>query len=137
MSEAPKFQTAPPKGPIVPYLQVESALEAVRFYKKAFGAEEAAIMPADSKGRIMHAHIYVFGGSVMLSDPFPDHGHPYRPAQGITLTLMVKDIDQAFGRAVEAGCEALMKPQDMFWGDRYGQLKDPFGITWAMNQGKD
>ena len=84
----------------------------------------------------MHVHLYVNGSSLMLSDPYPEHGCGYVPAAGFTLTLMVKDVDAAFKRAIDAGCTPVMPPTDMFWGDRYAQLKDPFGVTWAMNASK-
>jgi uncharacterized glyoxalase superfamily protein PhnB len=80
----------------------------------------------------MHSHLYINGASVMLSDPFPEHGHPYVPAAGFSLMLPVKDVDSWWQRAVDAGCVPTMKPEDMFWGDRYGQAKDPFGVLWAF-----
>jgi uncharacterized glyoxalase superfamily protein PhnB len=71
----------------------------------------------------------------MLSDAFPDQGMPLETPQGFTLTLMVDDIDRWFKRAAEAGCEVTTPVATMFWGDRYGALKDPFGVNWAMNEG--
>jgi PhnB protein len=71
----------------------------------------------------------------MLSDFYPEHGHPVVPVQGFNIMLPTKQIDADYKRAIDAGCTATMPPEDMFWGDRYGQLKDPFGVTWAMNQG--
>ena len=121
------------KGGVVAYLSLEGAIKAAAFYQKAFGAEIAASHPPDDKGRTMHVHLYINGGSVMLSDPYPEHGHPYVPAAGFSLMLPVDDIDGWFQRAIDAGCTSVMPPADMFWGDRYGQLKDPFGILWAMN----
>jgi PhnB protein len=129
----PQFVNPPIKGGVIAYLSIEGALKAVEFYKKAFAAEVAAAQPPDEKGRTMHAHLYINGSSVMLSDPFPEHGHPAVPAAGFNLMLRVDDADAWYKRAVDAGCAATMPPQDMFWGDRYGQLKDPFGVTWAVN----
>lgn len=130
-------QTAPDvKGGLVPYLTVDGAMKAAAFYERAFGATIAAAHPVDDQGRTMHVHLHVNGSSLMLSDAFPEHGHPLRPHQGCSLMLLVDDIDARFARAVEAGAEALMPPAEMFWGDRYGQLRDPFGVTWAMNQPK-
>ena len=126
----------PPKGGIVAYLCLEGAVKASEFYQKAFGAQQVGIYPPDEQGRTMHVHLYVNGSSLMLSDPYPEHGCGYVPAAGFNLTLMVKDVDADFKRAVDAGCTALMPPTDMFWGDRYAQLKDPFGVTWAMNAPK-
>jgi PhnB protein len=120
------------KGGVVPYLTVDGVARAVEFYKKAFGAELASMQPPDPKGRTMHAHIYINGGSVMFSDPFPEHGHPFQTPAGFSVLLPVQDVDSWYTRAVEAGCAATMPPQDMFWGDRYAQAKDPFGVLWAF-----
>lgn len=124
------------KGGVVPYLQVDGAMRAAEFYQRAFGAQLAFAYPPDDKGRTMHVHVYVNGSSVMLSDPFPEHGHELQKPQAFNLMLLVSDIDSAFQRAVDAGAEAVMPPADMFWGDRYGQLRDPFGVLWAINQPK-
>jgi PhnB protein len=127
---------APVKGGVVAYLSVDGVLKALEFYKRAFGAELAAMHPPDEKGRTMHAHVYINGSSVMLSDFFPEHGHPKVEPQGFSIVILTQNIDADYQRAVDAGAKATMPPADMFWGDRYGQLKDPFGVTWAMNQGK-
>ncbi len=121
------------RGGAICYLSIDGALKAVDFYKKSIAADEAIVMPPDDKGRTMHAHLYINGSSVMLSDAYPEHGHPYVPPAGYSLMLKVGNADAWFNRAVEAGCTAVMPPQDMFWGDRYGQLKDPFGVLWAVN----
>ncbi|MBX9932696.1 MAG: glyoxalase/bleomycin resistance/extradiol dioxygenase family protein [Methylobacterium sp.] len=129
-----KPAAVPVKGGLVAYLTVDGASTAAEFYAAAFGAETAAAMPPDEQGRTMHIHLYVNGSSMMLSDAFPDHGHPLQAPQSFTMTLMVDDIETWWGRAVEAGATALMPPTDMFWGDRYAQLRDPFGVVWALNQ---
>jgi uncharacterized glyoxalase superfamily protein PhnB len=121
-------------GGVVPYLNVDGASKAAEFYKKAFGATEVFAMPPDEKGRTMHIHLYVNGGSLMLCDPYPEHGHPHEPAQGYTLHMKPGDIDAAWKRAVDAGCEIVLPLQKMFWGDRYGQLRDPFGVMWSMGR---
>jgi PhnB protein len=131
-----KPATAPVKGGVVAYLSVDGVLKALEFYKRAFGAELAAMQPPDEKGRTMHAHVYINGSSVMLSDFYPEHGHPKVEPQGFSIVILTQNIDADYQRAVDAGAKAIMPPADMFWGDRYGQLKDPFGVTWAMNQGK-
>ena len=130
---APKAET---KSGLVAYLQVDGAIAAAKFYEKAFGAEIAAMHPPDAQGRTMHVHLYVNGASLMLADFYPDHGQPKVPHQGFSLALMVTDIEKKFQRAVDAGCTATMPVQKMFWGDLYGQLKDPYGVDWAMNQGE-
>jgi uncharacterized glyoxalase superfamily protein PhnB len=132
MADAQATPPAAVKGGVVAYMNIEGAIKAAEFYKKAFAAEQAFLNPPDSKGRTMHVHLYINGGSVMLSDPYPEHGHPYVPAAGFSLMLPVKDVDSWWQRAVDAGCAATMKPEDMFWGDRYAQAKDPFGVLWAF-----
>ncbi|MDP3748531.1 MAG: glyoxalase/bleomycin resistance/extradiol dioxygenase family protein [Phenylobacterium sp.] len=122
------------KGGVVPYLSLDGAVKAAAFYEKAFGATIAAQYPPDENGRTMHVHLYINGGSLMLSDGYPEHGAPALPPQGYTLMLPVTDIETWFKRAVDAGAEAKMKPEKMFWGDVYGEVRDPFGVTWAMNQ---
>ncbi|HWG05031.1 MAG TPA: glyoxalase/bleomycin resistance/extradiol dioxygenase family protein [Beijerinckiaceae bacterium] len=121
------------KGGVVPYLTVDGAIKASEFYKKAFAAEVAQIMPPDEKGRTMHVHLYINNGSLMMSDAYPEHGHPLREAAGFNATLPVDDVDAWYNRAIAAGCTPILPPQDMFWGDRYSQLKDPFGVLWAIN----
>jgi PhnB protein len=120
-------------GGLVAYLQVEGAVKAAQFYERAFGARIAGMHPPDEQGRTMHVHLHLNGSSLMLSDAYPEHGHPLEKPQGFSLMLMVPDIDARFAHAVAAGATAVMPPADMFWGDRYGQLRDPFGVLWAMN----
>jgi PhnB protein len=124
------------KGGLTPYLMIDGAMKAAEFYQRAFGAEIATSHPPDAKGRTMHVHLYVNGSSLMLSDPFPDHGHPLVKPQAFNLTLQVSDIDAWWKRAVDAGAEVVMPMADMFWGARYGQLRDPFGVEWALNEQK-
>jgi uncharacterized glyoxalase superfamily protein PhnB len=85
----------------------------------------------------MHVHLHINGGSVMISDFFEEHGHAPKPPQGFNVLLALKDgIDAIWQRAVDAGATPTMPPADMFWGDRYGQVRDPFGVIWAFNQQK-
>ena len=122
------------KGGLIPYLMLDAAA-ASAFYQKAFGAIEVARMPApDNPNKIIHLHLYLNGHSLMLNDPMPEHGYPAVPHQGYTLTLIVDDADAWFDRAVAAGAKGVMPVQKMFWGDRYGQVDDPFGVRWAINQ---
>ncbi len=134
--ETPSDTIPPVKGGLVTYVTVNGALKAAEFYARAFGAETVAALPADEQGRTCHVHLHVNGSSLMLCDAYPEHGHPLLPPQSFALTLMVEDIDARYARAVEAGATAIMQPAEMFWGDRYGQLRDPFGVVWAMNQPK-
>jgi len=130
-SPAPKAET---KCGLVAYLAVENSVKVAEFYKKAFGAEVAAMQPVDEQGRTMHIHLYVNGASLMLGDFYPEHGHQVVKPQGFSLTFMSKDIQKDFQRAVDAGCTVTMPVQQMFWGDYYGSLKDPFGFDWALDQ---
>lgn len=122
-------------GGLIAYLQVDGAVKAAEFYKRAFGAEEVFSYPPDEQGRTMHIHLYVNGSSLMLGDAYPEHGHPHKPAQGYTMQLILQadNIDSWWKRAVDAGCEIENPLGDMFWGDRWGSLRDPFGVNWAMN----
>jgi PhnB protein len=135
MSANPKQnQQAAPKvlGGVAPYLSVSGALKAGEFYKRAFGAEIVASHPPDDKGRTMHVHLYINGGSLMLSDAYPEHGHHLEKPQAFTLHLQVDNVDAWFKRAFDAGAEVVLPVQEMFWGDRYGQLRDPFGVLWSI-----
>jgi PhnB protein len=124
------------KGGVVAYLNVDGAIEAADFYQRALGAEIAASHPTDDKGRTMHVHLYINNSSVMLCDFYPEHGHPPQKPQAFTMTLMVNDIDSWWRRAVDAGAKVVMPIADMFWGARYGQFRDLFGVTWALNEQK-
>ena len=124
------------RGGVVAYLNVDGAIRAADFYQRALGAEIAASHPTDDKGRTMHVHLYINNSSVMLCDFYPEHGHPPQKPQAFTMTLMVNDIDAWWLRAVDAGAEVVMPIADMFWGARYGQFRDPFGVTWALNEQK-
>jgi uncharacterized glyoxalase superfamily protein PhnB len=119
-------------GGVTPYLNVEGAGKAADFYIRAFGATEMARMPPDDKGRTMHIHLYINGGSLMLADFFPEHGHPPVKHQGYDLHLQVDDVEPVWKRAVDAGAEIVMPVERMFWGHRYGVLRDPFGVRWSV-----
>ena len=135
-SAAETRPAAPPAamGGVIAYLTVDGAVAAAEFYARAFGAVEIGRQPVDAKGRTMHIHLAFNGTSLMLSDGFPEHGHPALPPQGFTMIIPATDIDKQFDRAVKAGATVLQPVQTMFWGDRYGALRDPFGVTWGMNQ---
>ncbi len=126
-------QTPPMKG-VIPYLNVVGAAEAAELYKVAFGAVEHRRLPSDDGKRLMHCHLEINGGSLMLSDCFPESGYEFQPSHSFTMQLVVDDIDAWFQRAVDAGLEVLNPVALMFWGDRWGSLKDRFGVHWAMNQ---
>lgn len=117
---------------VAAYLNVGGAVKASEFYQKAFGAEEVGRVPVDDQGRTMHIHLYINGGSVMLGDPYPEHGYPLEAPQAFSLHLQVDDADAWWSRAVGAGAEIVTPLQPMFWGDRWGQLRDPFGVLWSI-----
>ncbi|HEY9217890.1 MAG TPA: VOC family protein [Phenylobacterium sp.] len=134
MTEAAQMQHPQVKGGVAPYLIIDGASAAIDFYKRAFGAEEMARMPAEDGKRLMHAHIYINGASVLLNDFFPEYGHPPQAPAGFNLHIQLDDVDSWWKRAVDAGCEVVMPLETQFWGDRYGQLKDPFGVIWSLAQ---
>ena len=125
-----------PSSGLTPHLAIRDSRcsEAIAFYQQAFGAEELLRMPAEDGKRLMHAHLKVNGASLMLHDEFPEYvpDEVSRPANGVTLHLQVDDADRWYDRAIAAGATATMPLHDAFWGDRYGQLKDPFGHTWSI-----
>jgi PhnB protein len=133
--------TAPiPRGRegLIPHLVCDPCAEAIEFYKRAFGAEEVGRMPAPDGTKIMHAAILIDGRPVFLADDFPEFcgGKSRSPkALGgtpVTIHRYVEDCDAAIKRAQEAGATVQMPAQDMFWGDRYGVVVDPFGHSWAL-----
>ena len=132
--EAPTLPQVETKGGVVAYLAIDGALKAAALYEKALGAQLVFHHPADDQGRTMHVHLHVNGSSVMLGDFYPEHGHAKQAPAGFTMQLIVVDCRAWFDRAVAAGCEASIPPQKMFWGDTWGQVRDPFGVTWAFNQ---
>ncbi len=125
-----------PKGyhTVTPYLILRDAAKAIDFYKAAFGAEETFRMPGPD-GKVMHAELKIGDSMVMLGEEMPKMGATSpQTVNGTTmgLFLYVKDVDTAFNRATTAGAKVEMPLQNMFWGDRYGKLKDPFGHSWSM-----
>ncbi|HVY34771.1 MAG TPA: VOC family protein [Caulobacteraceae bacterium] len=117
---------------VAAYLHLDGASDAAAFYKQAFAAEEVARMAAGDGPKLLHVHLYINGASVMLSDAFPEHGAPPEQPAGFTLHLQVDDADAWWDRAVKAGCSIKMPIANMFWGDRYGMLTDPFGVGWSV-----
>jgi PhnB protein len=124
---------------VTPYLTVNDGARALDFYKRAFGARETERMPGPG-GKLMHAEFRIGDSVVMLSDEVPGMTTKAPTSLGGatgSLFLYVPDVDAAFKRAVEAGCTGLMPPTDMFWGDRFGKLRDPFGNEWGMATHKE
>ena len=133
MAEDPR-----PQGPatgIAPHLTIPSrgGQAAIEFYTRAFGATEVRRMLAEDGERLMHAYLRINGGDVMLHDEFPEmNGEQDIAPQGVTLHLQVDDADEWWNRAILAGAVPVFPLADQFWGDRYGQLKDPFGHSWSI-----
>lgn len=119
---------------VTPHLVCKGAAQAIAFYAQAFGAVELARLPAPD-GRLMHAMIRIGDTPLMLVDEFPEQGCLGPQAlkgSPVTLHLYVPDVDATVARAVEAGARITMPVSDMFWGDRYGRLEDPFGHQWSV-----
>jgi uncharacterized glyoxalase superfamily protein PhnB len=121
---------------ITPHLVIKGASEAIEFYKKAFSAEEAFRMPfpgPDGQVKIGHAELHIGDSVLYLADEFPQQGvtgpNGHSP---VSLHMYVTDADAVFKRAVAAGATVTMPLADMFWGDRYGKLVDPFGHHWSI-----
>jgi PhnB protein len=125
---------SPPVLGVAAYLTVDGAIRASEFYQRALGAKEVARIPVDAKGRTMHVHLHVNNGSVMLSDAYPEHGHSWKEPGGFCLHLQVKGVDAWWKRAIDAGAQVVLPLQVMFWGDRYGQFRDPFGVLWSVGE---
>ena len=121
---------------VIPYLAVERAHDAIAFYRRAFAAlmrGDVALMPGTEK--VANASLVINGGVMMLSDTFPGMNQTAaKGGCGFTMQLVVEDGDLWWNRAVEAGCEIVTPFVKQFWGDRYGQLRDPFGIAWAIDE---
>lgn len=122
-----------PSG-VYPYLTVKGGKAALEFYAQAFGATEEYRAYGEDGERIMHARFRVNGFAILLSDDFPEfRGGAEAPApSGVTIHLEVDDVDRWWSRAVAAGAAITMPLGDQFWGDRYGQLKDPYGHAWSI-----
>ena len=124
---------------VTPYLCVRDCAKAIDFYKRALGAAEISRMSGPGGG-VMHAEIKIGDSRIMMSDEFPQSGVKSPQSLGATTTqlhIYVEDCDKVFQQAVSAGCKADMPPTDMFWGDRYGKLTDPFGHAWGVATHKE
>jgi PhnB protein len=122
--------------PITAHIVVQGAERAAAFYREAFGAEEIARIPTPD-GRLMSVQLRLNGAVLHLADEFPEMGVLAPPSLGgtaVVLALDVADADAVFAQALAAGAEARQAPADMFWGDRHGQLDDPFGHRWNITQ---
>src|SRR5258707_13190235 len=124
---------------VTPYLVIRGAAKAIDFYTKAFGAEEVCRMPMPD-GKLMHVELKIGNSFVFLADEFPGMGNPSPQGLGgspVGIHLYVTDCDKVFNQAVAAGATPTMPPMDMFWGDRFGKLTDPFGHVWSVATHKE
>jgi uncharacterized glyoxalase superfamily protein PhnB len=125
---------------LTPHLVVKGANKAIDFYKKAFSAEEIRRMPGPDGKSIMHAELKIGNSRLMLVDEFPEmnaRGPESIGGTPVTIHMFVEDADTVFNRAVNAGAKVRMPLADMFWGDRYGVLTDPFGHLWSIATHKE
>jgi PhnB protein len=125
---------------VTPSLTVRDAERAIAFYRRAFGAEERMRLASADGSKVAHAELKIGDSIVMLSDEFPEMGFRSPEAIGGTpgsLFLYVDDVDRVFARAVEAGGAVQLPVQDMFWGDRFGRIADPFGHVWGIATHKE
>lgn len=128
----------PPMPPVIPYLCVGDAKAAIAFYTKAFGAEQMHVLSAPT-GQVMHAALMLNGAMIMLADDFPEMcgGIPGTPDPArrppVSIHLQAADCDALYARATAAGATSLMAPADMFWGDRFAKVADPFGHHWSFS----
>ena len=125
---------------VTPHLVIRGAADAIEFYKKALGAQELSRMTGPG-GVIGHAELKIGDSVIFLADEFPGPGCAKSPqtvgACTSTLNLYVPDVDATFKQAISAGAKETMPVTDMFWGDRYGTLTDPFGHTWGVATHKE
>ena len=118
-------------SPLSPHLVVAGAADAIKFYQRAFGAQELIKLEGPD-GKLMHACVSINGSSVMLVDENPQWkalGPKSLGGTPVTIHLMVDDVDKVTNQAIAAGAKVIMPVADMFWGDRYGIVEDPFGLT--------
>lgn len=125
---------------LTPHLVVKGANEAIEFYKNAFGAKEIRRLPGPDGKSVMHAAIKIGDSPLFLADEFPQMGARGPQSIGgtpVTIHVYVEDVDTVFNQAVAAGAQVRMPLADMFWGDRYGLLTDPFGHSWSLASHKE
>jgi len=121
---------------ITPHIVVREAGRAAEWYKQALGAEERGRIPVPG-GKFMQIELWFGDSAVMIADEFPEAGVLSPQAIGgnpVVLHFSTEDVETLWKRVVEAGAEVVQPLQDQFWGDRYGQIRDPFGYRWGLAQ---
>lgn len=119
---------------VTPFLVCAGASDAIAFYTRAFGASEQTRISGPD-GRLLYAAIKIGDSIIMMTDECPEMGSlgpKARQGSSVTIHLYVENVDALFARAAKAGATVKMPVQDMFWGDRYGLLEDPFGHSWSV-----
>ncbi len=120
---------------VTPHLVIRGARKAIEFYKKAFGAAEVMCMPGPNGETVMHAEIKIGDSMIYLADEFSAAAIASPEKFGgttVSFHIYVPDADAVFKQAIAAGAKVAMPMMDMFWGDRYGQVIDPFGHHWSI-----
>jgi PhnB protein len=114
------------------HLTVNGAADYIEFLKRAFDAVELTRSQA-ADGRLLNASVRITDSAIMLNDVFPEFGgEVYRSGRAVRLTLYLRDADAVWAKALAAGCKIATPIRDQFWGDRYGEVEDPFGFVWAI-----
>jgi uncharacterized glyoxalase superfamily protein PhnB len=133
----PSKTKAIPEGfhTLTPHLTVRDAKGAIDFYQKALGAEVLGVHNGPD-GKVMHAALRIGDSILMLNDEYPEFGShaPKDGVVGFAINIYTDDVDKLWDRATKAGATVKMPLQDQFWGDRYGQVQDPYGFRWALGQ---
>ena len=130
-----------PKGyhSVTPFLVVDDGAKAIDFYQRAFGAKEIMRMATPS-GKVSHAELQIGDSMIMLSEEMPGTGNKSPRSLGgspVGIFLYLENVDPVFNQAKSAGAKVEMPLEDMFWGDRYGKLVDPFGHSWSLATHKE
>jgi len=117
---------------VTPHINVVGASDASALYQRAFDAKEVHRLPAEDGKRLMHCHLIINGGGLLMADCFPEYGYGHEPSKSFTMHLQVTDPQAWWDRAVAAGLEVVSPLQVMFWGDKYGLLRDAFSVQWSI-----
>lgn len=119
---------------VTPHLVITDAARAIGFYKRAFGAQEISRLMAADGERVVHAELQIGNARLMLGDSFPEYGMPppARDGAGVGVHLYVPDVDAVMAAAEKEGARIVMPAMDAFWGDRFGKLLDPYGVSWGV-----
>lgn len=124
--------TPPTVTGVTAHVTFRDAGAAIDLYQRALGAEVVHRVPGQDGKRLMHGHLRINSGDLFVMDYFPEHGQPWQEPQNLLLHLQVDDPEASWKRAVDAGLEVVFPLHVAFWGDKYGQLRDSFGVAWSI-----